>query len=755
MNRLVHIGILALAWATQGCAPDDGRAPAANDSDARDSKVDAADEVDGDAGQVDGSEVGSDTSSPAPEGGWLAALATSDDLASFSKDGGEVKYLAPLNGKTPPVPLGAEACWFQDMHRWQWHIDFLHAFPALAELPFEAYTSLVLARATRTLWGGSVKPWPAAIHPRTQAPGVVAYSVYSEPIGGSLSVADLAEVDATLERCIPFASGLLVFVPTDSPQKQLVRSQKPALIAADVDWLMPEQLRPGLVAEAYVKGEGYGTLLVVPEGEVVRDYGPRDIVIAAAAPNDISLVAGLVTKDPQNVHSHVNLRLAEKHIPSASVSAIYSNALVGAYAGKLVHLTVGDAGVVLEPATLVAAEAFWRAHRPTVPEPIADLTVTALTGFDTLRSIHTSAYGVKAANLGELHSFLPAEHRVEGFGIPFAHYAQFMADNPALSGRIAAMLADPRMQTDAAFAAAELDTLREAIEDAPFPEALLGAVSDRMREVFGATVDTTRVRFRSSTNAEDLDVISGAGLYDSKSGCLADDLDGDSVGPSRCLGDAEKAFLEGEVAARRTELAAHPERVWLSDIIDDFEGDLSKEKPVARAVRKVWASLWNERAFEERSYYGIDHTKVFMGIAVEPSFVLEKANAVAVTNLASSSGGPLYRLVSQAGWLSVVRPEDPLMVAEVLTFQRGAGTLPEDVQVLVPSTLVPPGETVWSPTELATLAELLYLVQDHFAASVYPDIVPLALDLELKRTADGRIVVKQARPYLGAAAWGE
>ncbi len=760
MKRTLTLGavVAALIAGVAGCPDEGGRSDVGDVGDVADASdvsdvsdtADGTDESDSSDGDVAEDADGSETS-PAPDGGWLSVLASPEDLASLSKDGGEVKYLAPIEGRTPPAPL-TEDCYFQDMHRWQWHIEFLRAFPALADLPLQAYTALVLARGSRTLWGGSVKPWPAAVHPTSGLAGVVAYSVYSEPIMGSLTVADLAELDATLERCIPFAAELVVFVPTDVAQQQLATTQRPALAAADVDWLMPEQLRPGLTAEAYVKGEGYGTLLVVPEGEVVQGYGPRDIVIAAAAPNDISLVAGLVTKDPQNVHSHVNLRLAEKQIPSASVAAIYSNALVQAYAGKLVHLVVGDAGVVLEPATLADAEAFWEARRPTLPEPVADLSVSALEGFDTMRADDSVAYGVKAANLGELHRILPPEHRVEGFGIPFSHYASFIEDNAALRDRVTTMLADPRMQSDAVHASVQLDLLREAIEDAPFPEALSTALAARLREVFGADVDTTRVRFRSSTNAEDLDVISGAGLYDSKSGCLADDLDGDTAGPSRCLGAAERAFLEAEIAARTVELAAHPERVWLAAIIDDFTGDLTKEKPVARAVRKVWASLWNERAFEERAYYGIDHAKVFMGIAVEPSFVMEQANAVAVTNLAAASDRPVYRLVSQTGWLSVVRPEDPLMVAEVLTFRRGATTTPEEVQVLVPSTLAPVGETVWSGAELATLAQLLFLVQDHFAVEVYPDIVPLALDLEIKRTADGRIVLKQVRPYLGATS---
>jgi hypothetical protein len=685
---------------------------------------------------------------------YLNTLESPDDLARLSVDGGEVKYLAPVAGKTPPAPLES-LCYFQDMHLFEWHLLFLRSFPGLETLPNSAYTSMVLARPTRSLWGGSVRAYASAVHPRTGRAGVIAYTVYSETLPGSLTAADLIELDATLEDVIPFARDLLVFVPGDLTQRQLVVAQAAALTAGDVDVVMPDRLRPGLNAEAYVTGIGYGTLRIVPSDQLPLDYGPLDIVVAASAPNDISIVSGLVTRDPQNPHSHVNLRLAEKQVPSASVANIYDNDLVETYAGKLVKLEVTTTSVTLTPTTLAEAEAFWESRRPTIPEPQSDLTVTALTGFDTMRATGAIAFGVKAANLGELYQILPEENRVIGFGIPFHHYADFIATTP-LQARIDTMLADPRMKTDATFARAQLKSLRKAIEDTPFPPALLTSLIARMREVFGESVDTTRIRFRSSTNAEDLDVISGAGLYDSKSGCIADDLDGDNVGPSHCLHADEKLFLESELAARQAELAAHPERVWLVDLIDDLQGDLTKEKPVARAVRKVWASLWNDRAFEERAYYGIDHLEIYMGIAVEPSFVLETANVVAVTNLPAPTDAHLTRLVSQTGWLSVVRPEDPLAIAEVATYlRRDTAPFHDNHQVLVNSSLLPDGQTVLTATQLSTLADLLNQVQDHFATEVYPHITPLRLDLEIKRTRDDRIVIKQARPYIGLSGGPE
>ena len=58
-----------------------------------------------------------------------------------------------------------------------------------------------------------------------------------------------------------------------------------------------------------------------------------------------------------------------------------------------------------------------------------------------------------------------------------------------------------------------------------------------------------------------------------------------------------------------------------------------------------------------------------------------------------------------------------------------------------------PIQPLWSAAQLEQLAGLLFLVQDHFASAVYPQSAGLSLDLEIKLTADDRIVIKQARPY--------
>jgi hypothetical protein len=91
----------------------------------------------------------------------------------------------------------------------------------------------------------------------------------------------------------------------------------------------------------------------------------------------------------------------------------------------------------------------------------------------------------------------------------------------------------------------------------------------------------SRFIFRSSTNAEDIDGFNAAGLYDSV-----------------VLGDKE----------------------------------LTKER-VASAIKAVWASIWNTRAFLERVVFGISSAHVAMCVLVQPHYADSSlaANGVAAT----------------------------------------------------------------------------------------------------------------------------
>ena len=703
----------------------------------------ACDPVGDDDDSADDDDAADDDDSASAGPAFLTTLSTPTDLALLA-DGGGVKFIAPTEDweREPPI---TEDCYFQNMEQYPWHLQFLLSFPELSGLDMPTYEAWVVQPETRIWWGGAIQLWPGVVHPITGQGGVLSFVVYSDYADPQLSVEQIVEVDATIRSCVPFASHLVVWVPDGGGQRAFAQDAADALTEAGVGVVLPEDLSSGVESEVWSPGEGYGTLLVVPEGEDLSDYGPRDVVVVTQAPNEMSLVSGLITAAPQNLHSHINLRLREKGIPSVTVAGIYDNALVETLDGSLVHLLAPEEGaVVLEPANLPDAEAFWESRYPDLPPVEADLEVTAVATFASLGHGDALAYGAKAAGLAELHGLLPQENRVDGMAVPFAAYAAHV-EAGGIDEQIDEVLDDPRLLSDRDWKEGALDDVRDAIRDATLDAELFAELEEEIRKVFGDEAETIRLRFRSSSNVEDLDEVSGAGLYDSRSGCLGDDLDGDEVGPSICLSAVEEAWITGQIELWEERLEQDPSQAWIEGVLLDLEQDLAEEKTVAMAVKKVWRSLWNVRAFDERAFYGIDHSEAFMGVAINPSFVMEQAEAVLVTNLDGGQDGPRYRAVSQAGDLGVVRPVDPYAVAEIMTFER-LDDEATNVHVLVESSHA--DGPLWGRREFDELAAAAFLVQDHFAAEVYPHLDPLRLDMEVEVTSDDRVVIKQVRPYV-------
>jgi len=244
-------------------------------------------------------------------------------------------------------------------------------------------------------------------------------------------------------------------------------------------------------------------------------------------------------------------------------------------------------------------------------------------------------------------------------------------------------------------------------------QAILAGLTDQ-RMGFDAG---TMLRFRSSTNVEDSEQYSGAGLYDSFSGCPADDLDQDDYGPCLC---------------------------------DPCEGS---ERGVFRAIRKTFASFYNENAYLERIRRAVDESEVGMGILVNPSFPdrIELANGVATVEIAGDKGQ--IHLVSQLGAVSVTNPEGGAIPEEVL-LQVLAGwalksPVPADIKQY--SSLVPLGGTVMTfPADYRELAGYLIAVSKAFQQ--ISGKTSYVLDLEYKKVAagdntlpNGGIVIKQVR----------
>ena len=164
---------------------------------------------------------------------------------------------------------------------------------------------------------------------------------------------------------------------------------------------------------------------------------------------------------------------------------------------------------------------------------------------------------------------------------------------------------------------------------------------------------------------------------------------------------------------------------------------------VTAAVRGTWASLWNDRAFEERDYYRIDHRATKMGVLSHPSVQDEQANGVAITRNPFREGSRAYFVNAQLGNVSVVFSE---AVPEQFLYYAFN---PPEVEYLSHSSLTF-GAPVLDPEQIAELIAALQKIHVHFYQYFGVGIPQsqYAMDVEWKFGADGGLIIKQARPYL-------
>jgi len=473
-------------------------------------------------------------------------------------------------------------------------------------------------------------------------------------------------------------------------------SEAQATRAGDLPVVTTDAIYAGTSYQPLNLGDTYAQVHVLTAAELATEYvGPRELVVLDHVPNDLTVVAGVVTHDFQTPLSHVNVLSQQRGTPNMGLRG--AAAAFAPHDGKWVHLHVGAFEWSVVPVSADEAETWWQAHRPP-PSPIADpdYSVTELLDVDDVGVADVARVGGKAANYGELRRTTGVRVR-DGLVVPMFRYQQFLQQN-GFDVEIAALLADPDFRADGNVRRTRLAALQTRMRAAPVDATFLAALEARLSSDFPAT----RMKFRSSTNAEDLERHTGAGLYDSQAGQPGD--------PTR---------------------------------------------PVDVALRTVWASTWNFRAFEERSYSGIDHLKVAMAVLVAPSFSDEVANGVAITaNLYdfAPGGEDAFYVNAQVGETSVVQP-DPQIVADQLVyyfFHSG-----DPATYYTHSSLLPAGQaSVLTRAELFDLGQQLAAIRTHFtplyAAPAGWARLPMDVEWKLVADASGRhIEVKQARPYPG------
>ncbi len=347
--------------------------------------------------------------------------------------------------------------------------------------------------------------------------------------------------------------------------------------------------------QVFNAGTAIGTLRLVPPGvpESELTFDATEIVILAESLPDITPVAGIISETFSTPLAHVSLRARAWGIPNIGLkqaSKTYEGLI-----GKTVYFEARESGHTLREATAdeIAAWKAQAAQQREVILPAADLTARELKTLDQLRARDVTAYGAKAANLGEIVFGKPQGFSVPpGFGVPISWYDAHLKA-AGLDEKVKAMLADERFKKDAAYRKKTLEELRAAIIAAPLTPEFTAALGTALTALTGGD-DTVGVFVRSSTNAEDLPGFSGAGLYDT-------------------VPNAKGAAQVGE------------------------------------AMKKVWASVWNLRAYEERQHYLVDHTRVYGAVLVQVGVNATAAGVLVTAHPTDPSEKTVYTINAKSG----------------------------------------------------------------------------------------------------------
>ena len=379
-------------------------------------------------------------------------------------------------------------------------------------------------------------------------------------------------------------------------------------------------------------GKAVGVLKFIAAGsEAKTPVSINDIAIYETLPDRVPIAAGFISLQAQTPLSHVNLLAKNRGTVNIYTKNSGFLADFGVKNGDLVALTAYSrgfkSGFSIKKATLAEQAAWQEAHRQIavdIPTANYDLQAICYFGRDAKKTEKISCIGAKAANYAYLQAALKDTKYStairKGFAIPFCFYKETIELSRA-TGLIDSFLAQKNTLSEEE-KMAFLARIRKKIKHGLVSKNLLSQI----HALCAVHFVNTKIRLRSSTNCEDLPNFNGAGLYDSK-------------------------------GFRTTETAT-----------DSLQ----------KRLLAVYASLWNDAAFAEREFYGINHRAVAMAILINEAFEDEWANGVVISQPApvekstkkeqGEQGISIY-INSQLGAHLVTNPK-PSETPEAISFKR-------------------------------------------------------------------------------------
>ncbi len=538
-----------------------------------------------------------------------------------------------------------------------------------------------------------------------------------------------------------------------------------------------EDLFKGKTYQALNEGVAYGYVKIIDLNDKDPLLSVTDIAVFEQAPNDIGLVGGVVTAEFQTPLSHVNVKSINRGTVNMALKGAREE--LKKYAGLPIELKVEGGEykirVLNEHEAQRQITQFWSTRRPKAGEKPSFVIDPQMKGKLQDLSTHyrrlptTTQHealirrvGAKAANLALIHYILQSSPDIQGvtspptFAAHFGLYDEFMAvkvpgENISVAKKIEAILnrenlLDPSRLHPIEKVRPALEEIRELISKSRVPDAMIREMKRVILEDPSSPIHHGKnpiLLLRSSTNSEDMDGFSGAGLYNSTALKLYD------------------ADANGKLTLRK----------W-----EDIEADLRKKIPY------VYSSVWNERAFQEREWYQINgrqHLDIKAGIAIHGGFngtvregkIGETANGVAITtNIYDPSDRSKIYINGQHYGLSITNPPPP---EELAQFGGNTGDRYLTEEILVTNFVASPEENlkpeVWkkwpferrqsssinqrkpvfaSDEETRHLAVALQRVSDRMAAVYGKRPEEFIADIEWNIFGRDRLIsINQSRPF--------
>lgn len=437
-----------------------------------------------------------------------------------------------------------------------------------------------------------------------------------------------------------------------------------------------------------VRGSNIGILkqYKIKELETVKPNSD-EIIILDGTPEILPNVRGIIVNELQTPLSHLVLLGKNRKIPIMAYTDIEKDNNIKKLISKKVELKIAvDTFYIKETTKKITPKSVGKKKKLLIDNSvieIVDLSVIPKKGVNYI--------GSKAQNMAYLIAIskeTPFKVPENAHAIPFYFYTKHI-QKPSIYPLITELLAFPKKDSTV-WINSQLKKIRDAIKKEPVDPELISKLNLAFKDA-----KFKNFRFRSSTNAEDLDDFNGAGLYDSKTGIL---------------GDSIKTF--------------------------------------EKAIKQVWASVWNEASYNERELFGIDQQNIAMGVLVHRSFPDELANGVIITKNIFRENFPSITVNVQKGENSVVKPEKGEICEQFVAYHFNDGKDDTDFDIdYTSNSNLNNNEPILSRKEMSNIFNVSKKIETkmyrYWRKNQFHPV-----DIEFKIVGEKRdLYIKQVRPF--------